>query len=495
MDCRNVSTGTHTRALLIALLLLAAIFSPGCSGCAGDRAPTAQEIAGFEVANVAAAQVDEVLRGDGKVYLHIREAQWTFWVMAPAMAVQPGDHVLLGRGQQRVRYESPELKRSFDAVIETAEVKVVSAEESARLVRLPPPEGGVDIQGLYAQQQALAGKPVILRGRVVKASKNIFDTNWYHLQDGTGAEGTDDLTVTSAAQAEVGDVVLVQGALTLDHDLGFGYRYDAILLDAALTVEQASGAPVVASAGPPPGVLPAAPTPAQAPAAAQASAPGAAKPPGIQPPERDWDALIAAQMKQDQGEAQGEAPTRVVLGLTLGESDDAAITRWLAERGIACAGVASERRKAVRYDCKPAQSALTERPAQGQLAQLLLTRADEGPLEHLLLMHRYSVPAAAVGDYTQRAELLTQLLGAPRTRQEPPAGGELAGRIVRYVTAWQFEALKVEVVLMKIQDSIQIVERWNLQQDTARFAMRPGAKGSHGSVKSSPNPHLRAAAP
>ena len=61
--------------------------------------------------------------------------------------------------------------------------------------------------------------------------------NWVHVQDGTGGSGTNDLTVTTNATAAVGDTVLVRGKLGADKDFGFGYKYDILIEDAALTVE------------------------------------------------------------------------------------------------------------------------------------------------------------------------------------------------------------------------------------------------------------------
>jgi hypothetical protein len=61
--------------------------------------------------------------------------------------------------------------------------------------------------------------------------------NWLHLQDGSGSEGTNDLTVTTTATAEVGDLVLVNGKVSVDRDFGYGYTYEVLLEDAEITVE------------------------------------------------------------------------------------------------------------------------------------------------------------------------------------------------------------------------------------------------------------------
>jgi hypothetical protein len=78
-----------------------------------------------------------------------------------------------------------------------------------------------------------------LRGKVVKFSPQIMGKNWLHIQDGTGdaTAGTNDLTVTTAADAQVGDTVLVTGMVTLDKDFGYGYKYNVIVEDAKIDVE------------------------------------------------------------------------------------------------------------------------------------------------------------------------------------------------------------------------------------------------------------------
>ena len=90
---------------------------------------------------------------------------------------------------------------------------------------------------VYAEQNDLLGTVVKVRGKVVKFSAQIMGKNWVHIQDGTGSAGTNDLTVTTADSAKVGDIVLVSGKISLDKDFGSGYRYALILEDAKVLVE------------------------------------------------------------------------------------------------------------------------------------------------------------------------------------------------------------------------------------------------------------------
>ena len=99
-------------------------------------------------------------------------------------------------------------------------------------------EGGKTVAEVYAEKDALVGTTVAVRGKVVKVNAGIMDKNWLHVRDGSGEEGTNDLTVTTEGDLpEVGATVLVSGSLATDKDFGMGYQYPVILEDAVVTVE------------------------------------------------------------------------------------------------------------------------------------------------------------------------------------------------------------------------------------------------------------------
>jgi len=99
-------------------------------------------------------------------------------------------------------------------------------------------EGGKTVAEVFAEKDALAGKPVTLRGKVVKSNVGIMGKNWIHVREGSGSDGSHDLTVTTTtAQPNVGDTVLITGPLVLNKDFGMGYQYDVIVEDAQVTIE------------------------------------------------------------------------------------------------------------------------------------------------------------------------------------------------------------------------------------------------------------------
>lgn len=220
--------GRHTGLAL----LVTALLSLG-TAC-GDRQP---DLSGY--ANVAPARVTEALTGDGRSYLRIEEADWDFWVSVPEQAVDVGDYVLLGQGPERRDHRSEALDRSFPSLIWIERVQVVDEATAQAAIRLSPPRGGLSIEQVFAERADRADTEVQVRGRIVKASYDIFETNWYHLQDGSGRaeDENHDLTITSDTRLEVGQVVTAAGTLTTDKDLGFGYFYAAIIEGAAVSAE------------------------------------------------------------------------------------------------------------------------------------------------------------------------------------------------------------------------------------------------------------------
>lgn len=93
----------------------------------------------------------------------------------------------------------------------------------------------VNIATLYKDKTALAGKQVQIKGKVVKVNNGIMNRNWLHLQDGSGDATSNDVTVTSAQTAAIGDQVVVKGVVVLNKDFGAGYNYALLLEDASVT--------------------------------------------------------------------------------------------------------------------------------------------------------------------------------------------------------------------------------------------------------------------
>jgi hypothetical protein len=113
-----------------------------------------------------------------------------------------------------------------------------ASKPAAQPINMPtitePVLGGPQTQvaDLFAKKAELAGKPVTVVGNVVKFNANIMGTNWLHVQDGSGAAGTNDITVTTKDAVAVGDQVKVEGAVAVSRDFGMGYKFDVMIENA-----------------------------------------------------------------------------------------------------------------------------------------------------------------------------------------------------------------------------------------------------------------------
>jgi len=122
-----------------------------------------------------------------------------------------------------------------------AEHPVATPAPEVDLTGIAKADGGKTVAEVFAEKDALGGQKVTVRGKVVKVNAGIMNTNWLHVRDGSGAEGTNDLTVTTAGTVPgVGDTVLLTGTVALNKDFGMGYSYDVIVEDTEVTVEAAS---------------------------------------------------------------------------------------------------------------------------------------------------------------------------------------------------------------------------------------------------------------
>ena len=92
------------------------------------------------------------------------------------------------------------------------------------------------IAKVWADRKSLSGKQVTVRGKVVKYNGNVMGLNWIHLQDGSGkeAEHTNDITVTSDAEAKIGETITATGVVGINKDLGSGYNYPVIVEKATI---------------------------------------------------------------------------------------------------------------------------------------------------------------------------------------------------------------------------------------------------------------------
>lgn len=207
--------------------------------------------------NIAPAAVrGEVLEAtsvDSYTYLRIKTADGEVWAAVGKAALKKGEKVVIENVMTMNNFESKALKRSFQKIYfgtlgsTGAGTAVGKASGHSGMPKATyagdvkvPKAGGADgrtVAEVFLNRAALKDKTVAVRGRVVKYSPAIMGKNWIHLRDGSGAEadGSNDLLLTSADQASVGDVVVARGVVRVDKDFGAGYAYKVLVEEAVLT--------------------------------------------------------------------------------------------------------------------------------------------------------------------------------------------------------------------------------------------------------------------
>jgi hypothetical protein len=241
-------------------------------------AQTPEPASAADPGNGFVGKVIETTNVANYTYVLVDTGSQKHWAAANEFSVKPGDTVEVSAGVPMSNFHSKTLNRDFDMVYFTGSIKVKGeqASSSEAAPKLPPghpplngeapsalppghpsltgdsakapnldltgikrADGGKTIQEIFAGKKKLAGKEVVVRGKVVKFNPQILGKNWLHIRDGSGnpEKQDNDLTVTTSDSAKLGDTVLVTGKLVADKDFGAGYKYTLIIEDAKVKVE------------------------------------------------------------------------------------------------------------------------------------------------------------------------------------------------------------------------------------------------------------------
>lgn len=219
--------------------------------------------------NLHKVVLEDFLQTTNYTYLHVKENNTESWLAVPAMQAKTGETYYYQGGMVMNNFESKELKRSFETVIFLEKVStdptaldkpqtVAMADTAAakgnmaapagadtgytrqapviekKEVKVAPAKGGITIAELFAKKDSYSGKMVKISGEVTKFTPGVMGKNWIHIQDGTQNNNKFDLTVTTKDEVKIGDKVTVDGKISLNKDLGYGYFFDVLMEDAAV---------------------------------------------------------------------------------------------------------------------------------------------------------------------------------------------------------------------------------------------------------------------
>lgn len=194
--------------------------------------------------NVRKVKVEEVIQTSSYTYLRVSAEDQENWIAIAAADVKVGKDYYYIPGIEMKDFASKELNRTFPSIgfvdifsdqpiiskLNPADsLKGKQAPTQKEGIKVEPVKGGITIAQLYAAKENYDGKTIVIRGEVVKFSPQIMNTNWVHIQDGTNHEGAFDLTVTTGEVLKVGDIVTLEGTVSLKKDFGAGYFYEVIV--------------------------------------------------------------------------------------------------------------------------------------------------------------------------------------------------------------------------------------------------------------------------
>jgi hypothetical protein len=262
----------------LSVVLLVALAVAGCKKKEPAQAPADGAPMMAQAAPSAAlkGKIVERLDADPYSYLKLATEKGEVWAAVPKTDKGAGAEVAVSGAMPMTDFESKTLKRKFELVyfgtlvdpnapaaampagmpgaggamgggaaggeapmnVAAQHAQAAAGPVDVGNVKVPKASGGEarTVAEVFAQRTALKEKAVTVRGKIVKFNAGIMGRNWLHIRDGSGAAGKDnDLTVTTADSAAVGDVVLVKGKVAVDKDFGAGYSYPVIIEEAKLT--------------------------------------------------------------------------------------------------------------------------------------------------------------------------------------------------------------------------------------------------------------------
>ncbi|WP_242132131.1 hypothetical protein [Aestuariivivens marinum] len=207
--------------------------------------------------------VQEVLHVREYSYIRVLEGDQEKWLAAPITNVEKGGTYYYSKTMEMKNFESKELSKTFETIYFIEKISATEADVKSPLKTNPHPlpmvsnqqavpgqatkpviekkdvnvaatENTISISELFKNRETYKNKVVRLRGEVTKYNPAIMNVNWLHIQDGTDYDGEFDLTVTSTSTVKVGDVVTIEGKVTLNKDFGAGYKYGIIIENATI---------------------------------------------------------------------------------------------------------------------------------------------------------------------------------------------------------------------------------------------------------------------
>jgi hypothetical protein len=204
--------------------------------------------------NVHKVTAEEVIQSSNYTYLRVSEDDKDTWIAISRQEIEKGKSYYYEPSIEMTDFVSKELKRTFPKIVfvdKFSDQPITLAKPNSQNtskgnqpavakegIKVERAEGGITIAELYTGLDSYAGKTVKIKGEVVKFNPEIMGKNWVHLQDGTNSNGSFDITFTTNDVTKMGDVITLEGSVTLKKDFGAGYFYEVIVENAKLVTQK-----------------------------------------------------------------------------------------------------------------------------------------------------------------------------------------------------------------------------------------------------------------
>ena len=225
---------------LLQSLCLVLAFGLACAADKDAASPYGQVVKG---------EVLETMDAGGFTYMKLKTKDGEVWTAVRETSMKPGTQVTVQNGMTMKDFQSKTLKRTFPLIVlgdlagAPAAARGTGNPHASAAAVPDTPDMKVDkakganartIAEVIAKSTELKDKPVLVRAKVVKFNGGIMGKNWIHLRDGSGSanDGSNDLLATTLDQANVGDVVNIEGVVRTDKNFGSGYAYKVMVEDA-----------------------------------------------------------------------------------------------------------------------------------------------------------------------------------------------------------------------------------------------------------------------
>lgn len=184
--------------------------------------------------NIHKITTDSVIQTSSYTYVLANENNVKTWLAFPKKMIAENESYYYSGGYEMRDFKSKELNRTFksilflDGIVSPDDINGKNKEQKQE-IKIEPLENGISISELFMNKGKYADKTIRIKGKVTKYNANIMQKNWIHLEDGSENSSKYDFTATSEMEAQVGEIITIEGKIVLNKDFGSGYKYELIM--------------------------------------------------------------------------------------------------------------------------------------------------------------------------------------------------------------------------------------------------------------------------